>query len=97
MIDWDTELKTEPPFSISLSDEKVLGVLEKPLSVPKCPNHTQSVERRIRVMTEACTEMAGYKERDSYIRQRLSSRRIMPTFLNVGFLVLTKKHFSFNY
>ena len=40
MIDWDTGLKTEPPFLTSLSDEKVLGILEKPLSVPKWPNHT---------------------------------------------------------
>ena len=53
MIDWDTELKTEPPFLTSLSDEEVLGILEKPLSVPKWPNHTQSVERGIQVMTEA--------------------------------------------
>ena len=59
MIDWDTELKTEPPFLTSLSDEEVLGILEKPLSVPKWPNHAQSVEREIRVMAEACTEVAG--------------------------------------
>ena len=90
MIDWYAELKIEPPFLTSFSDEKVLGILEKPLSVPKWPNHTQSVERGIWVMTEACTEVAGYKARDSYIKQRLSSRRIVPTFR-------TKKHFSFNY
>ena len=90
MIDWDTELKTEPSFLTSFSDEGVLGILKKPLSVPKWPNHTQSIERGIQVMTEACTEVAGYKARDGYIRQRLSSRRIMPTFR-------TKKHFSFNY
>ena len=90
MIEWDTELKTEPPFLTSFSDEKVLGILEKPLSVPKWPNHTQSVERKIRAMTEACTEVAGYKVRHGYIRHRLSSRQIMPTFR-------TKKHFSCNY
>ena len=90
MIDWDTELKTEPPFVTSLSDEKILGILEKSLSVSKWPNHFESVERGIRVMTEACTELAGYKKRDGYIKQWLSSRRIMPTFR-------TKKHFSFNY
>ena len=39
MIDWDTELKTEPPFLTSLSDEEVLGILEKPLSVLKWLNH----------------------------------------------------------
>ena len=90
MIDWDTELKTKPPFLTFLSDEKVLGILDKPLSVPKWPNHTQSVERKIGVMTEACTEVAGYKARDGHIRQWLSGRRIMPTFR-------TKKHFSFKY
>ena len=40
IIDWDTELKTELPFLTSLSDEDVLGILEKPLSVPKWPNHS---------------------------------------------------------
>ena len=90
MIDCNTELKTEPSFLTSLSDEKILGILKKPLSVPKWPNHTQSVEKEIRVMTEACTEVAGYKARDGYIRQRLSSRRIMPTYK-------TKQDFSFNY
>ena len=85
MIDWDSELKTEPPFLTSLSDEKVLGILENPLT-----NHTQSVETwGIRIVTEACTKVAGYNARDGYIRQRLSKRRIMPTFK-------TKKHFSFN-
>ena len=90
MIDWDTELKTEPPFLTSLSGEEVLGILENRLSVPKWPNYTQSVEREIRIMTEACTEVTGYKARDGYIRQRLSSRQIMPIFR-------TKNHFSFNY
>ena len=90
MIDLDTELKTELPFSTSLNDEEVLGILEKPLSVLKWPNHTQLVERGIQVMTKACTEVAGYKARDRYIRQRLISKQTMPTFK-------TKKHFSFNY
>ena len=90
MIDWDTELETQPPFLTSQSDEVVLRILEEPLSVPKWPNHTQTVERGIRVMTEACTEVAGYKARDGYIRQRLSCRRIMLTFR-------TKNQFNFNY
>ena len=88
MIDWDTELKTEPLFLTSLSDEEVLGILEKPLSVSKWPNHTQSVERGIQVMIEGCTEVAGYKARDGYIRQQLSSRWIMPTFRTKSILAL---------
>ena len=88
MIDWHTELKTQPPFLTSLSDEEVLHILEEPLNVPKWPNHTQTVQRRIRVMAEACTEVAGYKAGDGYIGQQLSCRRIMPTFR-------TKNKFNF--
>ena len=90
MIEWDTEMKTVPLFLTFLSDEEVLGILEKPLSVPKWPNHTQLVEREIQVITEACIEVAGYKARNGYFRQRFSSKRIMPIF---G----TKKYFRFNY
>ena len=80
MIEWDYELKTQPPFLTSVSDEEVLCILEEPLNVPKQPNHTHTVERGIPVMTEACTEVAGYKARDGYIRQRFSSRCSMPTY-----------------
>ena len=45
IIDWDIELKTELLLLIFLSDEEVLGVFEKLLSVAKWPNNTQSVER----------------------------------------------------
>ena len=81
VIDCDPELKTEPPFLTPLSDEKVIGIFEKPLSVPKWPKHTQSVERGIWAVSEVCTEMTGFNVRDDYIRQRLGSRRIMPIHL----------------
>ena len=48
MIDWDTERKTEPPFLTSLSDEEVLGILEKLLSVLKWPNHTFQLREEFR-------------------------------------------------
>ena len=88
VIDWDAELKTEPPFLTALSDKEVSGILEKSLSVPKRPNHTQSVEGGIYVMTAACTEVAGYKARCGYIRQRLSSRRINQEAFQLQLLML---------
>ena len=33
MIDWDNELKTQPSFLASLSDEIALHILEEPLNV----------------------------------------------------------------
>ena len=70
----------------------ISDILEEPMIIPKWPNHTQTVERRIGVMTEACSEVAGYKARNGYIRQQLStgSRRIMPKFH-------TKNQFNFGY
>ena len=89
MINWRNELKTEPPYIASLSNLQVNDILETPLVVPKWPNSTQAVERGIKVMTEACTEVTGYESRDGYIRQRLLSRKMMPRFR-------TKKNFNMN-
>ena len=85
MTDWDTELKTEPPFFTSLSDEKVLGILEKPLSVP-WPNHTQSIER----LKHAQRWQATREKMVTSGRGLAADGLITPTFR-------TKKHFSFNY
>ena len=71
MINWTNELKTEPPYIASLSDLQLTDIIKTPLVVTKWPNHTQAVERGIKVMTEACTEVTGYSARDGYIRQSL--------------------------
>ena len=80
MIDWQKELRTEPPFISRLSDTELLGILETPLCVPKWPNSTQAVERGIKLVAEACSAVVGQSERDGYIRQRLHSRKVMPKF-----------------
>jgi hypothetical protein len=90
MINWETELKSEPPYIAALTNEQLISILDTPLDVPKWPNHTQAVERGIKLLTEACTEVTGQRERDGYIRQRLFSRQLMPSFK-------TKGHFNFNY
>lgn len=89
MINWKNELKTEPPYIASLSDQQVTDIIKTPVVLPKWPNHTQAVERGIKVMTEACTEVTGYSARDGYIRQRLMSRKMMPRFR-------TKRDFTIN-
>ncbi|XP_069950746.1 sodium-coupled monocarboxylate transporter 1 [Cherax quadricarinatus] len=89
MIDWKTELKTEPPFIASLSEQQVLKITETPLEMHKWPNNTQAVERGIKLMTEASTEVTGQKARDGYIKQRIFSRKVMLKFH-------TKKYFTNN-
>ena len=73
MIDWGKELKTEPPYIASLTDEEVTSILDNPLQIPKWPNHTQAVERAVKAVTEACTDVTGFKERDGFIQQRIIS------------------------
>ena len=80
MIDWGQELNHEPPYIASLTDEEVTLILDNPLQVPKWPNHTQAVERAVKAVTEASSAVTGFKERDGFIRQRILSRKEMPSF-----------------
>ena len=80
MIDWKKELKSEPPFIASLTDEEVTMVLITPLKVPMWLNNTQAVERGIKLVTEASTVVTGQEERDGFIRVKMHSRDIMPMF-----------------
>ena len=57
-----------------------IKILDLPLKLPKWPNHTQAVERGIKLVTESCTAVTGAIERDGYIRQRMHSRQLMPKF-----------------
>ena len=79
MIDWKM-LVSEPPIIACLSDDHLRSIEEAPLEDPGWLNHTQPVERGIKVLTEAATEVAGFDARDGYIRQRLYSRLHQPTF-----------------
>ena len=47
---------------------------------PKYPCHTQSVERGVKLVTEASAAVCGVNARDGFIRARLESRKVMPRF-----------------
>ena len=89
MIDWEKELTSEPPFIVGMSDDEIVNILDTPLAVPKWTNNTQSVERGIKIVTEACSAVTGKEERDGYIKQRIHSRKLMAKFN-------TKKDFNHN-
>ena len=63
LVDWEKEQKTEPPLTMGLSEETILSALEKPLKLSSYPNHTQTVERTVPVVTESCTQKVGYSAR----------------------------------
>lgn len=71
LINWMNELKAEPTYISSLLYQQVNVILETRLIMSNWPNSTQAIERRIKVMTEAYSEVTGYKARDGYSRQSL--------------------------
>ena len=53
IIDWEKICITEPALTATLTDEEIKNIKEKPLDVPRYPNHTQSVERCVKLVTDA--------------------------------------------
>ena len=80
LINWQLEKISEPPLTKSIPDEELDQLVATGDRFPevKYPNHTQSVERCIKLVTEASSLVCGYKKRDGLIRSRLSSRKSFP-------------------
>ena len=80
LINWNTAVITEPPLTLHLSNEEIKAAIDAPLAVATYPNHTQSVERCIKLVSDASKAVYGYDARDGFIRARNSSRAVMPRF-----------------
>ena len=50
-----------------------------PMQVPDWPSHTQSVERCVKITTEAAGHVFSQQRRDVYIRGQMVSRGLMST------------------
>ena len=57
-----------------------LALLKRPRSRSETSRHTQSVERLIKLVTEACGKVIGRENRDGYIMAKLASYKRMPKF-----------------
>ena len=75
LINWTETTFFEPPFTANFSDQDIRNLEFQPLAVPAFPCHTQSVERAIRLITEAASSVIGPEARDGFIRQRIKSRK----------------------
>ena len=84
VIDWSELAVMEPPVVNAMTDTKLWQFIrmdEIPtILFPKFPSHTQAVERLEKVVTEASKNVCRSNSRDGFIRARLASRHIMPTF-----------------
>lgn len=89
LIDWENELATVPPilhkFNFDSKDASVYAVkrlCEHNLgfNLNDIPCHTQSVERCVKLVTEASMAVCGPEQRDGLILNTLQSRNNMPSF-----------------
>ncbi len=84
LIDWQAIQVTEPPILADIaSDELEMFVASGDVpcvDFAKFPSHTQSVERCVKIVTEASMAVCGAKARDGLIRNILESRENMPYF-----------------
>ena len=74
LIDWDSVDWTEPPMTMKLSIDAVKSAQDAPLVLPAYPNHTQSVEHMIPLVTEACRQRVGSVNRHRWILNTIDSR-----------------------
>lgn len=84
MIDWANCKLSPPPMMESLTTDTISSVLQNK-TLPEFdfidfPNHTQAVERCVKLVTESADKVCGQKNRDGYIRATLLSRSRMPKF-----------------
>jgi hypothetical protein len=81
LINWQDFKVTEPPLTISVSDEWIrLFAADGSASVvnfPRIPCHTQAVK----LVTESSAKVCCTEARDGFIRTKVAARAIMPLTL----------------
>jgi len=82
LIQWADGTVTDPPILSHLSDEQIQAHIkgDEKVFIPDYPCHTQSVERCVKLVTQAASAVCGAKNRDGFILARLQSRALMPVF-----------------
>ena len=74
--------RTPPPMLQNISDDEIEAAIQVPRkwTLEEYPCHTQSVERHVKVVTEAAASVCGGLRRDGYIRAKLASRKEVSHF-----------------
>ena len=78
MVNLKSEATSEPPLIRNLRDAEHESVIGNAWQVPLYSCHTQAVERAIKIVSDASSQVYGETERDGFICQRIRSRKLMP-------------------
>lgn len=80
IIDWD-KASVHVPFIIEcLTDDELEATLLKPHVFPSFPVHTQSVERAVKLVTEAASQVCGEEKRHGFILTVNKARKVRKPF-----------------
>lgn len=79
MVDLNADDIILPPALMNFTDIQIEEMRIQPLDM-KHPCHNQSVERHVKLVTEAASQVSGFKRRDGLIRQKIKSRKLMKVF-----------------
>ena len=84
VIDLVTVLQREPKLirelTMGMSMNDIMEAYKSPLILPDYPNHTQGVERAVRVVEVVAPKRAGYTGRHRQILKLLKSREMVSSF-----------------
>ena len=75
MIDWTSSY--EPPLTCAMTTACLKTIIDSPMQVPSWPSHTQSIERCVKMVTEAAAHVYSQERREGYIRSQVVSRELM--------------------
>ena len=80
IISWDLTNFCEPAITKKLSDDDLRKAYAAPLELPNHPNNSQSVERAVKMVSEACHMVYGQQSRHELILSRQAARQERPAY-----------------
>ena len=80
IIDWSTVQVFEPTILSRINTEVLDQAIQNPLSFPEFPCHSQSVERAVKLVTEAASKVCGGERRHNHIVSVVAARKARKPF-----------------
>ena len=75
IIDWDLKDFCEPPITMKLSDDEIRRFYSGDMFIPNYPSQSQSVERAVKLVSDACTSAYAYEDRHQLALSTQAARK----------------------
>ena len=76
MISW--EGATESILTANFSRDQIRSYLDTPFTMENIPCHTQSVERMVKEVSAASSQVYGLLRRDAFVHATIQARKVAP-------------------